>query len=114
VTPNTSNVKTGIGQKFLVTLDNWFYAPDGKHYRAAFGTLRAVLSAEDALGIKPNGRSTNWYMQVGDLLIAGCQVHFAIRCESCHGGDAKNWQIHEGRTHEYVHPTAIYFADGTS
>lgn len=67
-----------IGRMALVTTDNWFIAPDGEQYRAAFGTLRAVRSDSDTLGIRTNARSTNWYLEVGDMLIAGCQIHYVL------------------------------------
>lgn len=70
-----------IGQTILVTTDNWFYAPDGKTYRAVFGTLRGVLSDGQVLGIKTNARSTNWYLEVGNMVIAGCQIHYAMLAE---------------------------------
>ena len=36
--------------KYLITTDNWFYAPDGKEYRAAWGDVEIV---EDSfLGLK--------------------------------------------------------------
>jgi len=72
-----------IGQKALVTTDGWFFAPNGRQYRAVFGTVKAVRTAEESLGIKPNGRSTNWYLQIGALTLAGCQVHYVLRCDEC-------------------------------
>ena len=70
-----------IGKTVLITTDNWFYAPDGKTYRAVFGTLRNVLADSDVLGIKTNARSTNWYLEIGNMVIAGCQIHYAMLAE---------------------------------
>lgn len=69
-----------IGSDVLVTTDNWFYAPDGRCYRAATGKLIAILD-DSILGIKTNRNSTNWYAQVGNLMIAGCQIHYAMRLD---------------------------------
>ena len=100
------------GEKALVTVDNWFYAPDGCQYRAIFGTVRAVRTAEDSLGIKPNGRSSNWYLEIGNMTIAGCQVHYALRTDQCHAGPAPDWTSSPERgLTEYQRPSAIYFAD---
>lgn len=70
--------------KYLITTDNFFYAPDGQQYRAAWGYVRIVK--DDALGIKTNRISSNWYAVLGEgdgqMIIAGCQIHYAIRCES--------------------------------
>ena len=70
-----------VGKTILITTDHWFYAPDGKTYRAVFGTLRNVLADSDVLGIKTNARSTNWYLEIGNMVIAGCQIHYAMLAE---------------------------------
>ena len=69
--------------KYLITTDGWFYAPDGKQYHAVWGEAKIV---EDIfLGIKTNRNSTNWYAVVGNedkqVIVAGCQIHYAIKCE---------------------------------
>lgn len=71
-----------VGQTVLLTTDNWFYAPDGRQYRGVFGTLYGVYTAEATLGVRPNGRSTNWYLEIGGMVIAGCQIHYAMRAPS--------------------------------
>lgn len=67
-----------IGTKLLITTDNWFFAPDGQNYRAVYGTVRGVFSDTETLGIKTNAKSTNWYVQIGKMCIAGCQIHYVI------------------------------------
>lgn len=68
--------------KYLITTDNWFYAPDGKLYRAVWGNVEIL--PDDFLGVKTNIRSSNWYAKVGSadkfVLIAGCQLHYAVKC----------------------------------
>lgn len=71
--------------KYLITTDCWFYAPDGKKYRAAFGEVQVL--GDDILGIRTNEKSSNWFAKIGDmegehLIVAGCQIHYAIKCES--------------------------------
>ena len=72
------------GKKYLVTADNWFEAPDGETYKAAWGICH-VRRIEDVLGFTPVRPSTNWYIEIGSeqkgMIIAGCRVHFIIRCE---------------------------------
>lgn len=101
-----------IGTKVLITTDNWFYAPDGKQYRSAYGTVRGIHTDEKTLGIRTNARSTNWYVQVGDLMIAGCQVHYAVRTDKCDLGSTPDWKEVDGVVVEYLRPTCIYDADG--
>ena len=101
-----------IGQKALLTLDNWFYAPDGNTYKAVFGTVHAVRTAEATLGIRPNGKSTNWYIEIGDTTVAGCQVHFAVRTDKCSTDRGRGWTANaEHGLREWEAPCAIYFAD---
>jgi len=72
------------GKKYLVTADNWFYAPDGHSYRSAWGECN-IIKTEEAFGFTPTRPSTNWFLKVGSddhhIIIAGCQIHFAIRSE---------------------------------
>jgi|SRR5690625_1629806 len=70
-----------IEGKYLITTDNWFYAPDGKKYRAVWGDVSLVN--DDALGIKTNRNSSNWYAYIGGedkgVVVAGCQIHYAVK-----------------------------------
>jgi hypothetical protein len=101
-----------VGEKFLVTTDGWFYGPDGRQYRGAYGTVRGVHTAEDTLGVRPNGRSTNWYLEIGRVTIAGCQVHYAVQCDECNFDLAKDWTSSGERgVTEFDRPSAIYQAD---
>ncbi|WP_136419935.1 hypothetical protein [Herbaspirillum sp. ST 5-3] len=101
-----------VGEKALVTVDNWFYAPDGRQYRAVFGTVRAIRTSEESLGVKTNAKSTNWYLEIGNITIAGCQVHYALRTDECHTGYTKDWMAStEHGLKEYNRPSAIYDAD---
>lgn len=100
-----------VGKKVLVTTDCWFTAPDGLQYGAVFGTVKAVRSDEQTLGIKTNRGSTNWYAEIGRVTIAGCQIHYAIECESVESGEVNDWINEGGECKRYVRPTRIYLAD---
>lgn len=102
-----------IGDQVLVTTDNWFYAPDGAQYRAVFGTVHAVRTAEDTLGVKPNSRSMNWYLEIGNMTIAGCQIHYVVKTDraSVNLGDAQDWKSGENAFEKFVRPSVIYNAD---
>lgn len=101
-----------VGKMALVTVDNWFYAPDGKNYRAVFGRVKGCFTAEDTLGIRPNGKSTNWYLEIGNVTIAGCQIHYAIQTDVCSRERATDWQADAANgVKEYDRACAIYFAD---
>lgn len=99
------------GDKVLVNCDNWFVGPDGREYRAAFGTVRAVRTSEESLGVRTNARSTNWYLEVGNMTIAGCQIHYIVKTQTCHLGPAPAWTTHEGRSVIDTAPSKIYNAD---
>lgn len=88
--------------KYLITTDNWFYAPDGRKYKAAWGEVQIV--EDTVLGIKTNRNSTNWYAKVGNgykhILIAGCQIHYAVRCKEKpnHGKVSETMYNNDGGT----------------
>ncbi len=100
-----------VGSQVLVTTDNWFYAPDGRCYRAATGKLIAILD-DSILGIKTNRNSTNWYAQVGNLLIAGCQIHYAMRLNKPMDTQAMvpDFREVDGRVEYFERPSVIYDA----
>lgn len=104
------NIKEG--QKALVTTDNWFIAPDGDTYRAIFGTVKGIRKDEETLGIKTNKGSTNWYLEIGNMFVAGCQIHYAIKTDSYSTESATRHIEYEGKlnliTEERSH---IYNAD---
>lgn len=71
-----------MNERYLVTTDNWFYAPDGKKYKSAWGVI-SILE-DNVLGIKTNRNSSNWFAKIGIddkyVIIAGCQIHYAVAC----------------------------------
>ncbi len=99
-----------VGDKVLVTTDQWFLAPDGSTYRSAYGTVKGIHTDVDTLGIKTNVRSTNWYLEIGDMIIAGCQIHYAIKTEDVNLGDSEGWSVVEGVVNKYTAPSSIYNA----
>lgn len=72
------------GEKYLITTDDWFYAPDGNQYRAVWGSCKAV-KVDDVLGFSPIRPSTNWYLMVGStrrgVILAGCRIHYAVKSD---------------------------------
>lgn len=103
-----------VGDKAIITLDNWFYAPDGMTYRAVFGTIKAIRSSEETLGVKTNAKSTNWYVEIGRMTVAGCQIHYAVRSDRCNLGQAMDWRDKDGTIIETMRPSAIFNADEVS
>ncbi|HEI0612118.1 TPA: hypothetical protein SIF59_003995 [Escherichia coli] len=71
------------GKNYLITADNWFYAPDGTQRRGVWGTLKAIHNSTDVLGFQPNRNSTNWYVEIGNMMLAGCQIHYVIQTDNC-------------------------------
>lgn len=101
---------------FLVTTDNWFYAPDGKQYKSVWGKIECH-TAEQTLGIKPNGKSANWYAIVGEgnkrVVLAGCQIHYACVCMDKPSLDEyieKRPGDAAGVQYDYTQQPMIYFA----
>ncbi len=98
-----------LGQRVLITTDCWFIAPDGHSYKAAWGTVVEILDSQETLGVRTNARSTNWYVQLGNMLIAGCQIHYAIACENPNFEKVKDPYAKDPEAAQYV--TMIYNAD---
>lgn len=86
-----------IGKRYLVNTTDWFFAPDGESYKAAFGTLRGIYSSEETLGVRTNAKSTNWYVQIGGMTIAGCQIHYVIRADDVMFDPPTSEIEHEGK-----------------
>lgn len=107
-------IKTLIapGDKALITTDGWFIAPDGEQYRSAFGTIKGVYDSYNTLGVKTNARSTNWYIVIGNMTIAGCQIHYAIKTDKVSFKPPQRSIEHEGKIrYERISKTNIYNAD---
>lgn len=100
-----------VGKKALITTDCWFIAPDGKQYRSVFGTVKAVQSSEETLGVRTNARSTNWYVEIGCVTLAGCQIHYAIRTDHCNLEPAEDYAVSNGELKIFIKPSSIFDAD---
>ncbi len=97
--------------KYLITTNEWFIAPDGKNYKAAWGEVEIV---EDSfLGVKTNRMSANWFAKVGSekshLIIAGCQIQYAIKTEQQPNQEmSEDWQADANKVNIYQRPNPIY------
>jgi hypothetical protein len=67
------------GEYYLVNTDGWWYAPDGIQYKAIWGKA-SIIKTEEALGFTPIRPSTNWFICIGNMIIAGCQIHYLMKC----------------------------------
>ena len=99
---------------YLITTDNWFYAPDGLKYRAAWGNVQ--IKSDETLGLITNKNSTNWYAIVGDnnkeIVIAGCQIHYAVKCRNKpNTNKVKEATYSDKGLTVYERPTEIYIAE---
>ncbi|MFW8567024.1 hypothetical protein [Orrella sp. 11846] len=93
-----------VGDNALITTDNWFYAPNGNSYRAVWGTVKAVSSDKEVLGINTNRNSTNWYVEIGNMIVAGCQIHYAVATDEPPPNTTNHVFEHDGKviTHKGV------------
>jgi hypothetical protein len=101
-------MKNLIDQKVLITTQGWFYGPDGKQYKAIWGTLKAVHEAGKSLGFIPNRSHANWFIEVGEMIIMGCQVMYLIRCDNKpETGFVGDYSVKENGLLEYERPGHI-------
>lgn len=87
------------------------YGKDGRSYRGVHGTLKAVHEAGSTLGFIPNRSHANWFIEIGEMIIMGCQVMYIIECENVNTGSVTDWTTEgsgEKGIKEYERPTAIY------
>ena len=85
-----------LNEKYLITTDNWFYGTDGEMYKAVFGTVKKISSSEQTLGIKTNRGSTNWYVVIGNMIVAGCQIYYCIRTDEINDKPPVRYIEYEG------------------
>jgi hypothetical protein len=101
-----------IDEKYLITTDNWFVAPDGEQYKAIFGTVSAVLNDEETLGVKTNRGSSNWFVTIGNMIVAGCQIHYCIQTDEVNHAAVDQEFQHEGELIvQRENKSRIYIAD---
>lgn len=71
--------------KYLITTHEWFYAPDGKQYRAVWGDVQ-IVQTKDVIGLDPNRVTSNYCYKVGTeehhIIIGGCQVMYSVKCDN--------------------------------
>lgn len=80
-------MKNFIGEKILITTNQWFYGKDGKQYMGVHGTLKAVHSTPEQLGFTPNRTHTNWTLEIGNMIVMGCQVMYVEQVDEINSGD---------------------------
>lgn len=71
--------------KYLITTDDWFFAPDGREYRAAWGEVE-VLKEDETISYRINADPAKWFMRIGNeeshMIIAGDRIHYMIKSEN--------------------------------
>lgn len=98
-----------IDKKVLITTQNWFLAPDGKEYMGVYGTLKAIHEAGKTLGFIPNRSHANWFLEIGDMIIMGCQVMYITACpEEPNLGESEVWDFSNGVMNRGKRPSKIY------
>jgi len=100
-----------IGQNVLITTSGWFMAPDGLEYRGVFGKLKGVHEAGKSLGFIPNRSHANWFIEIGNMVIMGCQVMYVVRTDNPVLSQVDDWQMNEGKVIQFNRPTRIYKAE---
>lgn len=101
-----------FNQSVLITTSSWFFAPDGQEYRAVWGTLKGIHEAGKTLGFIPNRSHANWFIEIGGMVIMGCQVMYVIACPAKPNvGTVHTWKTDEHKgIMEYDKPTSIYIS----
>ena len=110
-----NDLDINIGDKILVTTEGWFFAPDGESYKAVYGTLKNLINTEDVLGIKSDKTTAKWALKIGEMIVAGCQIHYMVKSDSCEKKKGNTmYQLNEkaqGVISGISPVSAIYFSD---
>ena len=77
-----------INKPVLITLKDWFYAPNGEQYRAVFGIFKGVQKTEYFLGVPKDRSHANWFFKVGSMSVPGCLFANLIETEEVNLGTA--------------------------
>ena len=99
------------GDKYLVTTSEWFVAPDGQQYRAVFGMVVGVHQTKDALDVPNTRHHANWYLQIGNARLAGCQIKYAIETDQCSRADTQSTEFYNGEFVRGGNQSVVYFAE---
>ena len=104
-------MKNYIGKKVLVTTSEWFLAPNGRTYKAVWGTLHAINEAKESVGFAIHRSQANWFIEIGNMVIAGCQVMYLMdHPTEPETGIVDDWSSDNGGV-TYRHPSSIWIAD---
>lgn len=105
-------MKNLIGKNVLITTSNWFVGHDGLEYKAVWGKLKAIHTTQETLGFTPSRQNTNWFIEVGNMIIAGCQVMYIDQVERPNSNRAIGWVADAANgIKEYERPTFIYISE---
>lgn len=105
-------MKEHLDKNCLVTTQGWFIAPDGKEYRSVYGKLKAVHEAGKTLGFIPNRSHANWFIEIGNMIIMGCQVMYFIQTDKVNLDKATHWTASDEKgIKEDLAPSKIYNAN---
>ena len=110
--PVLAAMKEFIGKKVLVTTHDWFMGKDGRNYKAVYGTLVSVTELKDSIGFAPSRQHANWALQVGTMVIIGCQVQNVEQVEIKMDPlkPVSDFDFKDGIVTYYDRPTTIYHA----
>ena len=86
------------GKTYLLTLSDWFYAPDGITYRCVFGTYHGMSEDKN-------------HLLIGNMRIKTYNIHTFFETEEYENGEVDHSEWGSGYSTIYKRPTAIYNAD---
>lgn len=86
-----------IGEKYLVTTNEWFFAPDGRRYKAVLGTVKKMISDDK--------------ISIGCMYINKYEVKYIIRTDICNLGESVTDIEHNGSMNTCTVASRIYDAD---
>ena len=105
-------MRTEIGARYLITTDDWFYAPDGQSYKAVYGTIKEQrIHGSRCVGFGANPSSAGLYVNIGRMTIFNDSIKYAIRADECSRLEHSREVDFENTVTLCKVASRIYFAD---
>jgi hypothetical protein len=78
-----------------------------------WGELKAVHEVKEIFGFVPSRIHANWTIEIGSMIIMGCQVLYVSLCPTRpEENEVKDWKIaDDGKLIEYKRPSTIHFSE---
>lgn len=72
--------------------------------KSVWGTLKGVHHCKDVLGFEISRAHTNWFVEIGSMVMTGCRANYMVECpEAPKNKTQRHWSFDtpSGKLHNY-------------